>query len=131
MADELKQIMFVDDDEDIREIANIALSSIGGFSVTMCGSGEEALQKVSETKPQLIILDVMMPGMDGPATFKQLQLMPEVAKIPVLFITAKVRVNEVASYKAMGVFDVIAKPFDPMILSETLLTLWKRINITT
>lgn len=128
MADVLKKIMFVEDDEDVREIANITLTSVGGFSVTMCASGAEALKKVLEAKPQLILLDVMMPGMDGPTTLKNLQLMPEVSQIPVIFITAKVQTREIVSYKEMGVLDVIAKPFDPMTLSEKVLEIWRRIS---
>jgi two-component system OmpR family response regulator len=123
----LENVMLVEDDVDIQEIAKLALGLVGGLSVTICSSGEEALQKVREAKPQLILLDVMMPNMDGPTTLKQLRLIPEASSIPVIFVTAKVQSHEVASYKKMGAADVISKPFDPMTLSENIRTIWGNI----
>ncbi len=125
--EKLESILLVEDDTDIQEIARLALSSIGGFRVTVCSSGEEALQKVLHVKPQLILLDVMMPNMDGPTTLKNLKQIPDAGFIPVVFITAKIQENEVKSYKKMGVLDVIPKPFDPLTLSETVLEIWKNM----
>jgi two-component system OmpR family response regulator len=125
-ANELKKIMLVEDDTDIQEIAQLALCSIGGFSVTICSSGQEALQLVKNDKPQLILLDVMMPNMDGPEVLKHLRLIPEATAIPVIFMTAKVQQHEISLYKQMGVLEVISKPFDPMTLSETILKIWDK-----
>ena len=124
--EELKRIMIVEDDEDIQEIVKLSLSLIGGFSVFGFTSGEDALNNVLKVKPQLILLDVMMPSMDGPTTLKKMKLMPEAAQIPVFFITAKVQPYEIESYEKMGVLGVISKPFDPMTLSQLVLQLWKK-----
>lgn len=123
---ELKNIMLVEDDYDIQEIVKLSLSSIGNFNLSICSSGEEALKEVLKSKPQLILLDVMMPVMDGPTTLKNLRLMSEAASIPVVFITAKVQPYEIESYKTMGIVDVISKPFNPMTLSETVLKIWAK-----
>ncbi|MEI8365532.1 MAG: response regulator [Parachlamydiaceae bacterium] len=122
----LKKILLVEDDFDIQEIIKCTLSSIGGFSVDVCSSGEEALKKISHLKPQLILLDVMMPFMDGPTTLQHLKQMEEAASIPVIFITAKVQPHELASYEKMGVLGTISKPFDPMTLAEIVLQMWKK-----
>lgn len=125
MKSELKNIMLIEDDVDIQEIAKLALCSIGGFTVTVCSSGEDALKIIKDANPQLILLDVMMPNMDGPTTFKKLKTMPEADEIPVIFMTAKVQPQEIATYKKLGVLDVISKPFDPMTLSERLQSIWR------
>lgn len=123
---ELENILLVDDDVDIQEAAELGLNAIGEFKLTVCSSGEEALAKVKEVKPQLILLDVHLPDKDGPTTLKELQKIPEVRSIPVVFLTASVQPHEIASYKQMGVLDVISKPFDPMTLAETLIQIWKQ-----
>lgn len=122
----LRSILYVEDEPDIREIAKIALEMVGGFSVIMCASGEEALNKARGTKPDLLLLDVMMPGMDGPTTLKALRQLPGLTKTPVIFMTAKVQPKEVEEYKAMGALDVIPKPFDPMALAQTLRDIWNQ-----
>lgn len=124
---ELKSILYVEDEPDIREIAKIALEMVGGFAVTMCASGDEALKKAPGAQPDLLLLDVMMPGMDGPTTLKALRQLPHLAKTPVIFMTAKVQPKEVEEYKAMGAVDVIPKPFDPMALAQTLRDTWARV----
>lgn len=123
--EELKTIMLVEDDTDILEIVKACLTVVGGFSVVLCTSGEEALQKVSEEQPQLILLDVMMPNMDGLTTLNKLKQIPEAAYIPVIFMTSKVQTHEIEGYKKMGVLDVISKPFDPMSLAKTVLDIWR------
>lgn len=115
------RILYVEDEPDIRTIARIALENIGGFSARICSSGPEALEAVTEFKPDCILLDVMMPGMDGPSVLKALRQLPECATIPVIFMTAKVQRSEVAQYRALGALDVIPKPFDPMTLASTIL----------
>ena len=121
---ELKYIMHVEDDPSIQQVAKIALEAVGGFNVHTCGSGKQALTDYPSVTPQLILLDVMMPGMDGPTTLQQLQTQYDLTKVPVVFMTAKVQSNEVASYKALGAADVVAKPFDPMALSNQIRQIW-------
>ena len=124
--DQLKKIMLVEDDEDIQEIVKMALASVGGFDIVAVSSGQAALDALLQVKPQLILLDVMMPLMDGPTTLIKLKQMPEGGKTPVVFMTAKVQPYEMDAYKGMGVAGVISKPFDPMTLSQTILDIWKQ-----
>lgn len=122
--------MLVEDDDDIREITKLVLSTIGHFNVVAYSSGEEALKKVLEDRPQLILLDVMMPNMTGPMILEKLQLMPDAASIPVVFLTAKVQKSELMSYRTLGVVDIITKPFDPMALSDVVLEIWNKQGIS-
>src|SRR5690348_6526372 len=110
----LNHIMYVDDEPDIRAIVEMALQALGGFTVTLCQSGLEALEKAPQVRPDLILLDVMMPGMDGPQTLEALHRVPELAAVPVIFMTAKVQPAEIARFREIGAVDVIAKPFDPL-----------------
>ena len=123
---ELKTILYVEDEPDIQAVAKIALEVVGGFELKICSSGEEALACAISFAPDLLLLDVMMPGMDGPSTLKELKLLPELADTPAIFMTAKVQPNEVAEYKSLGALDVIAKPFDPMALSEQIKAVWQK-----
>jgi CheY-like chemotaxis protein len=120
----LRRILFVEDDLDIQKVAKLALEALGGFSVLACASGFEALDAVANFAPDLILLDVMMPGMDGPATLEALRQLPGSEKIPAVFMTARVQAHEIAVYRALGAVDVIPKPFDPMRLSETVRGIW-------
>ena len=124
----LRRILFVEDDPDIQTVAKMALEAIGGFTVLACGSGSEALARLDEFAPDLVLLDVMMPGMDGPATLAALRQTPSGRDLPVVFMTARVQSQEVAAYREMGAEDVIAKPFDPMMLSEQVLSIWKTLQ---
>jgi CheY-like chemotaxis protein len=124
----LTRILYVEDDLDICEIAKISLEMMGGFTVTICNSGEQAIEAVSRFVPELIILDVMMPRMDGPTTYHALRKIPAIQNVPVIFMTAKVQEHEKAEYLAMGAIGVISKPFDPLELSNTLKTLWAAYN---
>lgn len=121
---ELQRIMHVEDDPSIQEVAKIALEAVGGFTVHTCGSGQQALADYADFAPQLILLDVMMPGMDGPTTLQRLQQQYDLAQVPAVFMTAKVQSNEVASYKKLGAADVVVKPFDPMNLSNQIKQIW-------
>lgn len=121
---ELKRILYVEDEPDIQAVAKLALEMVGGFSLQICSSGQEALDKAAGFAPQVILLDVMMPGMDGPATLVALREIPELAAVPAIFMTAKVQPGEVAHYKKLGAVDVIPKPFDPMTLSATIQSIW-------
>ncbi len=122
----LNRILFVEDDSDIQSVARLALVAVGKFTVEICSSGAAALETAPTFVPDLILLDVMMPGMDGPSTLKALRQLPETAEIPVIFMTAKVQTHEVARYKELGAVDVIAKPFEPMTLSTTVRSMWQQ-----
>jgi two-component system OmpR family response regulator len=121
---ELPRILYVEDEPDIQAVAKLALEAVGGFVVQLHSSGQEAVQAAVAFAPDLILLDVMMPGMDGPTTLQKLRELPELAHTPVIFMTAKVQPQEVAHYKSLGALDVIAKPFDPMTLSDTVKRIW-------
>ena len=125
MDAQLKHVLCIDDEPDILEVAKMALETIGDFNVTSCGSGREGIHQAEILKPDIILLDVMMPEMDGPSTLKLLQANPVVANIPVIFMTAKVQPSELADYLALGAIGVIPKPFDPMTLSGDVEAFWK------
>lgn len=126
--DKLTRILYVEDEPDIQTVARLALETLGGFAVQLCSSGEEALQLAPGFQPQLILLDVMMPVMDGPSTLKMLRTLPQFASTPVIFMTAKVQPGEVAHYLELGAVDVIPKPFDPMTLSNQVEAIWARCH---
>lgn len=120
----LQRVLYVEDEQDIRTVARLALEMVGGLEVKICASGEEALREAVAFAPDMILLDVMMPGMDGPTTLHNLRGLPELAQVPVAFMTAKVQPAEVAQYKALGAKGVIPKPFDPMTLAAQVRALW-------
>ena len=113
----MTRILYVDDEADIREVAQMSLELDPAFEVRTCASGAEGIAEASAWRPDLILLDVMMPGMDGPTTFTRLQEQSETAAIPVVFITARTQAQDVARFHALGARGVIAKPFDPMTLT--------------
>lgn len=112
----------------LRTVASLALTRIGKFTVELCDNGATAVALAKRFQPDLIMLDVMMPGMDGPATLRALQADPETAAIPVIFLTAKAQPRDVEIFRALGVVDVIAKPFEPMRLSSEISALWNRLH---
>lgn len=112
------RILYVDDEADIREVAELALGLDPDFEVRSCASGEEALRVAPDWKPDIILLDVMMPFMDGPTTLARLRQDPVTADTVVVFITARTQAEEVQRFKAIGGAGVIPKPFDPMKLAE-------------
>ncbi|MCP4406145.1 MAG: response regulator [bacterium] len=124
----LQRILYVEDEQDIQEVAKFALEAVGGFTVKICSSGQEAIEAAAGFEPDLILLDVMMPGMDGPSTFEKWQKIPGVESVPVIFMTAKVLPQEVAHYKDLGVLDVIPKPFEPMTLSDAINRIWRKFS---
>jgi CheY-like chemotaxis protein len=128
MSTKLETILMVEDEPDIQTVAKLSLESIGGFKVEVCSSGQEAIEKAADIKPDLILLDVMMPGMDGPTTLLELKKIPQLSNTPVVFMTAKVQPQEIQQYKEYGAIDVIPKPFDPMSLAENLNSIWTRYN---
>lgn len=128
MAEKLTRILYVEDEPDIQTVARLALETLGGFTVEICSSGNEALARAPAFDPQLILLDVMMPVMDGPTTLGKLRELPQFASTPIIFMTAKVQPSEVAGYKKIGAIDVIPKPFDPMTLSSQVQAIWERCH---
>lgn len=127
-VEKLQRILYVEDEEDIRAIAQVALDDIGGFEVKYCGSWKEVEKTIETFHPQLFLLDVMMPGMDGPSMLKELRKREECKDIPAIFMTAKIQEDEIAEYKELGAIDVISKPFDPMTLADTLKKLWEKYH---
>lgn len=125
---ELKKILYVEDEPDIQMIARVALENVGGFELLVCSSGAEAVEKAAGFAPDLFLLDVMMPGMDGPTTLEELRKIPQLAKTPVMFMTAKVQPQEVEFLKSLNVADVIAKPFDPMGLANNIRESWSKAS---
>ena len=111
---EIRKVLLVDDDEDIRVIGEMALTEVGGLTTVLAGSGEQAIAVADAEQPDVILLDVMMPGMDGPTTFRRLREQSSTATIPVVFVTAKIQRHEVQRYLDLGAIGVIGKPFDPM-----------------
>ncbi|MGD0911096.1 MAG: response regulator [Terracidiphilus sp.] len=117
-----RKILIIDDEDDIREVAALSLESVAGWEVVTAGSGAQGLARAAEHKPDAILLDVMMPGMDGPTTFRELRKNPVTAKIPVLLLTAKVQSTDQRRFADLGVEAVLFKPFDPMTLSSQIET---------
>jgi two-component system OmpR family response regulator len=117
MSDTMK-ILYVDDEDDIREIAVMSLELDPEIAVKACNSGSGALTVASEWLPDLILLDVMMPDMDGPETLERLRLDPKTASIPVVFATARSQPEDLERFMSLGAAGVISKPFDPMTLAE-------------
>jgi CheY-like chemotaxis protein len=126
----LQRILYLEDEPDIQAVARVALETVGGFELRICSSGRQALAEAAGFAPDLLLLDVMMPDMDGPTTLRELRALPALTTTPALFLTAKVQPHEVAALKRLGAIDVISKPFDPMTLSEQLQAIWAKFQST-
>jgi CheY-like chemotaxis protein len=113
------RILHVDDEPDIRELVGLSLGLDQAFSVRSCDRGRDAVAAAIDWPPDLMLIDVMMPGMDGPATLASLRQAPQTADIPVVFMTARAQSHELERFKSLGASGVIAKPFDPMTLAAT------------
>ncbi len=122
-----RKILIIDDEDDIREVAALSLESVAGWEVIKASSGAQGLARAEEYQPDAILLDVMMPGMDGPSTFRELRKNQATAGIPVLLLTAKVQGTDQRRFADLGVEAVLFKPFDPMTLSAQIATAlgWK------
>lgn len=118
------KLLYVEDEADIREVAEFALED-EGFEIIFCESGEQAVSEAPDFQPDVILLDVMMPGMDGPTTLQHLRKLPGLEKTPVIFLTAKVQPNEVQGFIDLGALDVIPKPFDSMALADQIRSILK------
>ena len=112
------KVLLIDDDEDIRRITWLVLERVGGMQVLQASSGAEGLQKAGDEKPDVILLDVVMPGMDGLDTFAALRANPVTTNIPVIFLTAKVIASEIEHLKNLGTAGVLTKPFDTLTLAS-------------
>lgn len=121
----LERILLVEDEADIQTVARLALEDIGALQVEVCASGAEALERGPTFAPQLILLDFMMPGMDGRETMRAFGRVPELAEVPVVFLTARAQLDEVAEYRRLGAIEVIVKPFDPMTLADRVNEIWR------
>jgi CheY-like chemotaxis protein len=114
----MRNILIIDDEDDIREVAALSLEATAGWHITTACSGADGIRAAADAKPHAILMDVMMPGMDGPTTFRQMQLDPQIAGIPVLLLTAKVQGVDQRRFADLGVAGVLFKPFDPLKLAD-------------
>ncbi len=112
-----RKILIIDDEDDIREVAALSLQTVAGWDVIVASSGAQGVARAAEQRPDAILLDVMMPGMDGPSTFRELRGNPATAGIPVLLLTAKVQGTDQRRFADLGVEAVLFKPFDPLTLA--------------
>jgi CheY-like chemotaxis protein len=125
---ELQRILHVEDDPSIQAVAKLALEAVGGFQVLSCSSGQAALDQLAAFAPDFILLDVMMPDMDGPQTLAHIAQLIDIEQVPVAFMTAKVQPAEIAHYRSLGARDVIIKPFDPMQLAAQVRKIWSQAH---
>ena len=129
MSRPLQTILCVDDERDILDVARMSLELVGGYRATCCDSGQAALDVIAGgSVPDLVLLDVMMPGLNGPETLTALRRRPDLDGVPVVFMTARVQEAEIRAYLRMGVTAVIPKPFDPMKLPGEVATIWGAFN---
>ncbi len=113
-----RRILIVDDEDDIREVAALSLETVANWEVLTANSGRAGIARAAEERPDAILLDVMMPEMDGPTTFLELRRQHETSTIPVLLLTAKVQGADQRRFAALGVAAVLFKPFDPLTLAQ-------------
>jgi CheY-like chemotaxis protein len=113
-----KRILIVDDEDDIREVAQVSLELVGHFDVLTAINGRDGLERAREGQPDAILLDVMMPDMDGPSTLAELRRDPSTREIPVVFLTAKTQTAERTRLSELGAAGILTKPFDPLKLAD-------------
>lgn len=128
MKRNLKTVLYVDDEPDIREVAEMALTLVPDLEVHLSESGEQALATLPALKPDLVLLDVMMPGVDGPTTLARMRTQPGLRDIPVVFITAKALPHEIQRFRELGAVGVISKPFDALRLGSQILEIWEELS---
>ena len=121
---ELKKILYAEDEPDVQMVVELTVQTMSEYEIKICDNGKKLLDCVEQYCPDLILLDVMMPEMDGPTTFKNLQLNENTKNIPVIFMTAKAQIQEVEVYKEIGALGVITKPFDPISLCDEIGAMW-------
>lgn len=116
-------MLVIDDDDHIREVAQVSLEAVAGWRVSTAASGREGIELARAAQPDVIVLDVMMPDMDGPTTLACLRADAATRDVPVVFFTAKVHAFDRARLDALGSAGIVAKPFDPMLLAGKIATL--------
>jgi CheY-like chemotaxis protein len=114
----VRRILIIDDEDDIREVAALSLEAVAGWNVSTASSGSQGIEEATRLQPDAILMDVMMPGMDGPTTFRAMQQVDAIAHIPVVLLTAKVQGVDQRRFADLGVAGVLFKPFDPLLLSQ-------------
>ncbi|MFK0572067.1 response regulator [Endozoicomonas sp.] len=124
----LKQILYAEDDPDIRTIVQLTMQAMTEVELIICEGGIEAVEKSKQIVPDLVLLDIMMPDMDGLAVFDYLRQQENYRGVPVVFMTAKVQSHEVRQYRKLGAVDVITKPFDPVELPKILNAIWNDVQ---
>ncbi|MBE0625655.1 MAG: response regulator [Burkholderiales bacterium] len=127
MTNPLKKILLVEDDPDIQLITRLSLEIGGGYDVHVCASGADAVESVRAYAPDLILLDMMMPGMDGLATMDALRSLPGTAATPLVFFTANTQAQVMQDLLRRGALGVIVKPVEPDSLVEQIRALWQRV----
>jgi CheY-like chemotaxis protein len=128
MTSSLNKVLVVEDEDDIREIVTAALEIFGGYTVEPCASGDEAIERAAAFDPDIMLLDVMMPGMDGPTTLGKLREISGLENKPVIFVTAKAMPAEIEGFISLGAIGVITKPFDATTICQEIETLWSTAN---
>ena len=123
-AQPLNRVCYVEDDEDIRRIVRMSLERIGKMTVELVGDPLLAIESIKAFKPEMVMLDWMMPGMDGPTLFRKMKEVPEVRDLPVVFITAKASPKELDELRVLGAVGTISKPFSPRDLPDQLRAIW-------
>ncbi len=121
----LSRIVYVEDDEDIQRIVRLSLEKVGKFTVRIVGEPTRAIDAILEFKPDLVMLDWMMPGMDGPTLFRKMRETAGIEQMPVVFITAKASSAEMDELRALGAAGAISKPFSPKDLPDQLRAIWQ------
>lgn len=123
---DLKRILYAEDETDVQKVVRLIIRSMSDYDLKICDNGKLLLECVEDYNPDLILLDVMMPEMDGPTTYQNLQLNEKTKNIPVIFITAKAQIHEIETLKNAGVMGIITKPFVPMMLCSDIQKLWEK-----
>lgn len=127
---ELKKILFAEDEPDVQTMVELIITTLSNNKIKICNNGKELLECVEDYKPDLIILDVMMPEMDGPTTFKFLKENENTNNVPVIFMTAKAQIHEIEALSSSGVIGIITKPFDPAELCSIIAKIWEGNYVT-
>jgi two-component system OmpR family response regulator len=128
MSGELKKVLYIDDEQDILDIVQMCLETIGNLEVTTSTNSKDALSLMNEVRPDLVMLDVMMPESDGPSVLNEIRKHKEFEDIPILFVTARVQTEDIDNYKKLGAASVISKPFDPMEISNEVQEAWREYH---
>lgn len=121
----LKRIFCVDDDKDILEVLQLSLQTVGGFETESCSKPELAVEQIVSAEPDLVLLDVMMPNMDGLTVLAKLRDVPSLENLPVIYMTARTQTHDIDTYLNLGAAGIITKPFDPMSVSTELEAIWR------